>query len=237
VDIDSTTIPFNILAGAPDNSLFVNAAGKVGIGTASPSSTLHVKRSDGTASLQVRETSGTAALRVLQTLENNGGVQINVIDDSAFGGAGVSWALQNVNAQFRITDVGDATNEMILDQAGNVTFAGTVTPSSSRTVKEEFSPIDSREVLRRVLELPITTWSYKSTPKVRHVGPMSEDFFSAFHVGADDKGISVTDSAGVALAAVQGLHLELAARDAEIAALKARLAELAARLEKLETTR
>jgi len=209
--------------------MIITNTGDVGIGTSSPSNSLHVKRSDGTAQLLVEETSSTAAQRVMTEWTNNGGVQLYLTDRNAFGGAGVKWAIQNVNALWRITDVGDSTHEMTLDQAGNVTFAGTVTPGSSRTIKEQFSQVDPHDILRRVVDLPITTWSYKATPGVRHLGPMSEDFFTAFSVGTDDKGISVTDSAGVALAAIQGLYLELAARDAQIATLRTRVEELSGR--------
>jgi hypothetical protein len=229
-------LPFRIRPGAPTSSIDINASGNVGVGTASPSASLHVARSDGTTQLLVKETSGTAAFRVLGQFSNNGGVQVNLEDTSAFG-TGVTWALVNSNATLILSDVGDAVNEFVLTQAGNLTVAGTVTPGSSRTIKEEFSPVDSRDVLRRVLDLPITSWHYKADPGVRHVGPMSEDFFAAFKLGNDDKGISVTDSAGVAFAAIQGLHQEIAARDAEIAALKARLEELAARFEQITAPR
>jgi len=73
---------------------------------------------------------------------------------------------------------------------------------------------------------------------VRHVGPMSEDFFAAFAVGSDDKGISITDSAGVALAAIQGLSRQVAEvtaqKDEEIAKLRRENADLAQRLAALE---
>jgi len=235
-DVENGTVPFTLAGGAPDNSLAVSSSGNVGIGTATPSNSLHVRRTDGTTRLLVEEASGTAAYRVLATLKNKGGIEVDLNDTSAFGGTGVTWALINSNANLILSDVGDATNEFVLTQAGNLTIAGTLTQGSSRTIKEELRPVDSRDVLRRVLDLPITSWHYKADPGVRHVGPMSEDFFAAFQVGNDDKGISVTDSAGVALAAIQGLHLELAARDAEIATLRARIEELAARLEQLKTT-
>ena len=74
--------------------------------------------------------------------------------------------------------------------------------------------------------LPITTWSYKQDPGVRHIGPMAEDFFSAFAVGADAKGISVTDSAGVTLAAIQGLNQVVQEKDKEITDLKSRVEAL-----------
>jgi endosialidase-like protein len=235
-DVESGLNPFSLTGGAPANSLFVSGNGNVGIGTATPSNSLHVQRADGTARLLVEEASGTAAYRVLATLKNRGGIEVDLNDTSAFGGTGVTWALVNSNANLILSDVGDATQEFVLSQAGNLTIAGTLTQGSSRAIKEELRPVDSRTVLRRVLDLPITSWQYKADPKVRHVGPMSEDFFAAFKVGSDDKGISVTDSAGVALAAIQGLHQELAARDAEIATLRARLEELAARLEELKKT-
>ncbi|MFL6232639.1 MAG: hypothetical protein ACJ76N_05845, partial [Thermoanaerobaculia bacterium] len=41
-------LPFRIRPGAPTSSIDINASGNVGIGTASPSNSLHVTRSDGT---------------------------------------------------------------------------------------------------------------------------------------------------------------------------------------------
>jgi hypothetical protein len=38
----------------------------------------------------------------------------------------------------------------------------------------------------------------------RHIGPMAQDFYSAF--GLDDKRITTIDEGGVALAAIQGLY-------------------------------
>lgn len=47
--IEDTTggkTPFTVTAGAPSNSLFVDAAGRVGLGTATPVSSLHVSKGD-----------------------------------------------------------------------------------------------------------------------------------------------------------------------------------------------
>lgn len=231
------TVALVVLAASgatAQDAVFVAPTGNVGIGTSSPSDTLHVAGSDGDTTVFVKESSGTSNTRSLVKLENNGPTRIRFTNTSNSEGWNIGHQSPS-GTGFVISDFGDGTSEMLLDTSGNVTFAGTVTPSSSRTIKEQFSPVDSRSMLRRVLELPILSWSYKASPGVRHVGPMSEDFFAAFKVGTDDKGISVTDSAGVVLAALQGLHQgfqdELAARDAEIAALRARIEELAARLE------
>jgi hypothetical protein len=54
---------------------------------------------------------------------------------------------------------------------------------------------------------------------------MAQDFAAAFGLGADDRHISVSDLAGVSLAAVQALHRELTATASELDELRARLAE------------
>jgi trimeric autotransporter adhesin len=91
-----------------------------------------------------------------------------------------------------------------------LTNGGTWTNASSEAAKESFIPVDSRQVLDRVAELPIATWSYRvEDSSVRHMGPVSEDFRQAFGLGADDKSIATVDADGVALAAIQGLNQEV----------------------------
>ncbi len=106
---------------------------------------------------------------------------------------------------------------------------------SDRNMKANFSPVDTRAVLRGVLDLPITTWNYKSQDEtVRHIGPMAQDFQAAFGVGEDDKHISTIDPDGVAFAAIQGLNQELRDRDAKISAQQEQLEEQKAKLTAIE---
>lgn len=99
--------------------------------------------------------------------------------------------------------------------------------SSSREVKRDFAPVDTREALEKVAALPISTWRFVNQPEgVRHLGPMAEDFRAAFGLGSDERSISSVDAQGVALAAIQGLNEELKQQRAEIAALKSELAGL-----------
>jgi hypothetical protein len=56
---------------------------------------------------------------------------------------------------------------------------------------------------------------------------MAEDFHAAFALGSGDRTIATVDTAGVALAAIQGLNAKL---EAENAALRERLAAIEARL-------
>jgi hypothetical protein len=100
---------------------------------------------------------------------------------------------------------------------------GTWTNASDRNLKERFQPVDGARLLDQLARLPIATWSYKTTPAVRHIGPMAQDFHAIFGFGGDDKAISTIDPAGIALGAIQELHRQL---DAQRTALNAQRTEL-----------
>jgi hypothetical protein len=109
---------------------------------------------------------------------------------------------------------------------GNILASGTITGSSDRNVKRDFALVNSSDVLDKVAALPISTWSYIADDGVRHLGPMAQDFYSAFNVGMDEKHISMVDADGVALAAIQGLNQKVNEKVTEIRELKSRLERL-----------
>ena len=143
----------------------------------------------------------------------------------------------NGNSEFTISKAGDspagaslrvisrgATNTVIVGGAIGATAFNTV---SSRARKENFTALDSGEVLARVVDLPLSRWNFKNDPNgTPHLGPMAEDFHAAFGVGADGRHIAVNDLGGVALAAIQGLHAELQTKDQQIEDLLRRVQEL-----------
>ncbi len=126
----------------------------------------------------------------------------------------------------------------------HVTIGGAWVNESDRNSKRLFKRVDKKEVLRSVVELPISEWGYKSEPaSVRHIGPMAQDFHAAFGLGNDDKHITTIDTDGVALAAIQGLYEIVQEKEAEIVRQAGRIeeqgkdiAELRARLAALEDT-
>lgn len=103
--------------------------------------------------------------------------------------------------------------------------AGQSTIPSDRALKERFEPVDPREVLAGLLRLPVERWSYRGET-ARHLGPMAQDFSAAFGLGADDRHIFPLDGAGVALAAIQGLHGLLQAQATRLEALERELVAL-----------
>lgn len=133
------------------------------------------------------------------------------------------------------------TTVLQTDESGNVWAAGTITPNSDRNLKDEFSPVDSADILARVAALPVQRWKYKiEQPGIRHIGPMAQDFRAAFGLGINETTIATVDADGVALAAIQGLNTAVtrqrAALDAqaeEIGVLKSQLAAQRLLLERL----
>jgi hypothetical protein len=104
---------------------------------------------------------------------------------------------------------------------GYLSSAGAWTNSSDRALKRDFRRVDRQGVLRRLARIPIQSWSYKAEePRVRHIGPTAQDFYSAFGLGLDDKHIGTIDEGGVALAAIQGLYRQNQALRARVAKLE-----------------
>lgn len=105
---------------------------------------------------------------------------------------------------------------------------------SDRNLKAGIQPVDGTEVLERLAEMPISTWSYSEDPAaVRHMGPMAQDF-ALFGLGEDDTHIDPIDANGVALASMQGVYRLLQEKDAAIAAQQTQINDLQARLAALE---
>jgi hypothetical protein len=69
---------------------------------------------------------------------------------------------------------------------------------------------------------------------IRHMGPMAQDFHAAFGLGEDERRISIVDSDGVALAAIQGLHEVVKEKEEEIQALKNRMTRKDVEFEKMK---
>jgi hypothetical protein len=104
--------------------------------------------------------------------------------------------------------------------------ATTVTITSDRAAKEDFAPVDAKEILQRVASVPIQTWVFKSQPTTRHSGPVAQDFYAAFGVGSDDKHIATVDADGAALAAIQGLYQMVKEKEVRIEGLEKEVAGL-----------
>ena len=113
--------------------------------------------------------------------------------------------------------------------AGGIYLNGSVHAASDRDLKEGFSFVSGREVLDKVVEMPITKWRFKTEgDDIKHIGPVAQDFMATFGYGASDKHITSTDADGVALAAIQGLNEKLEETQSELAEKQAEIDRLEA---------
>jgi hypothetical protein len=110
--------------------------------------------------------------------------------------------------------------------ASGFNSSGALFQPSDRNAKTGFTPVDSRDVLKKVVEMPVTRWHYKNDLSTWYMGPVAQDFHEQFKLGDKDTVIHGVNADGVALAAIQGLAAELKDRDAKIAGLEGRLASI-----------
>ncbi|MGH8014929.1 MAG: tail fiber domain-containing protein, partial [Candidatus Zixiibacteriota bacterium] len=98
---------------------------------------------------------------------------------------------------------------------------------SNRAAKSEIRAINVEELLEKLATMPITKWKYiAEESQADHIGPMSQDFYSAFGLGDDNKRISTIDADGVALAAIQALHKQNLELKRELEELRKQVKEL-----------
>ncbi|MCB1096451.1 MAG: tail fiber domain-containing protein [Verrucomicrobiae bacterium] len=238
---NGSKLPFKIRPNAPDNSLYIDTDGDVGLGDASPDAALDIESGDvlitaGNLTLNngiatVTNADTTTQQRTLLQLTNNGQPTITYSDSSA----GNEWETYvKTNDRFIINHTANAGFEFQLTSAGNLVTTGTVNGVSDRNAKTGIEPVDASAVLEKVAALPIAEWTYKKdTEGSRHMGPMAQDFRAQFGLGTDDKTIALTDMSGVALAAVKALHGAMEKKDKEIDELRSKTAELEARLKQV----
>jgi trimeric autotransporter adhesin len=113
---------------------------------------------------------------------------------------------------------------------------------SDRNQKNSFQAVDTRDVLERLVSIPVTTWKYNTEESgATHMGVMAQDFHAQFGLGDFDTHIGTLDADGVQVAAIQGLYSMVSAQEAEIdsahaenAKLRSEMGALEARLARLE---
>jgi hypothetical protein len=228
--------------GSGDTTFLVDEDGHVGIGQ-DPDVDLFVVNVDGAGDPDLILTEdGNLGLR-----SDPGANQFQIVDDSpvifnmqysmnpssnyntTVNNTGFSINRTGAGVTFQITNSGTVRLGdgllVEIDNAGNVTATSHMN-SSDVNLKEDFEVIDPRQILDKVIEMPVTAWQFKESVDPegrRHIGPMAQDFHAAFGLGKDDTAISTTDMNGVTMAAIQGLNLKIEAKDAEITRMSQQL--------------
>ena len=96
--------------------------------------------------------------------------------------------------------------------------AQTLFTTSDLEAKQQLTPVDPQSILTKIAQLPVSEWSFKSAPTIRHRGPMAQDMHAAFGLGPDNRHIATVDADGVTLAAIQALYARVLALERELEA-------------------
>src|SRR5207237_1999252 len=88
------------------------------------------------------------------------------------------------NNQFLARATGGVILVTAVDGTGKATAgaklaagSGSWSTLSDRNLKANFVGVDSRDILQRLVALPVSTWNYQAQgPSVRHLGPTTQDF-------------------------------------------------------------
>lgn len=115
------------------------------------------------------------------------------------------------------------SNAVISTSTGALLTTGGIWENASDVNRKHlFEQISNEEILEKLRKLPVTKWSYKTEAEnIKHIGPMAQDFYAAFGLGNNNRGIGTVDADGVALAGIKALEERTRNLAAELEGLKA----------------
>jgi hypothetical protein len=230
-------LPFRIRPGAPTSSIDIAASGKVGVGTASPESNLHVFGASNTdVFIGVGEdpdgSTGTQSALTIGYGGNSLGLAsgfFNVRPDSSAVAPNPSLRFFTANVQRAIIDnegffginVANPAFPIEHSSGAHLTVGGVWTDASSRGFKQDIENLDSNEAMQALKALQPVRYAYKVDPTEHHVGFIAEDV-PALVATKDRQSLAPMDIVGVLTKVVQQ-------QQSTIDELKARIDQLEAK--------
>jgi len=221
--VESKTDTFKVFDGDTPNKLVVTANGRIGFGTSAPTHGLHVSRNENIALVLENSTTNEA-----WKISNKG-------SSLQYGKTG------SLTGRFEFFEtgqfqIGDPSARIFdLEANGNLTITGSLSQNSDVNSKENIQIVNPAEILQKVTDLPISVWNYKfDADNIRHLGPMAQDFYKLFGLGAREDKIATLDTTGVALASIKALANKVNEKESQINKLKNENENLHNRLKALE---
>jgi hypothetical protein len=208
------TLPVRVRPGAPSSAIDVQSDGDVGIGTSSPSYSLHVSKSGTKASI--------AATRA------DSGITVEM---SATPAAALIGTVSDHPMRFRVKEnlimeiFGEtATNQIEMFGGGNYS-AGKWNDASSRELKEQIKTLSTSEAVEALEELQPVKFHYKKNKNEEHVGFIAEDV-PELVANANRKSLSSMDIVAVLTTVVKEQQKSLKEQQKAISQLKKKIVEL-----------
>ena len=118
---NGSKLSFRIEPNTPQDTLYLDSTGNVGIGKSNPDAKVHVLTNDDSGKLLFENTNSTQADRVVFHLKNNGKPQFKLENT----GNSKSWIITAGNKL--VIENSDGTRVMDLDEDGNLRISGNIT--------------------------------------------------------------------------------------------------------------
>jgi hypothetical protein len=202
-DLTAATVPLLIEGGTPNNALYVDSTGRIGLRTSTPAKDLTISvpivptiRMEQSASpfqawdivandanFLVRDVNHEGNPFIIRTAAPNNSL---VVDTTGRIGLGVAAPLFQIH-----------------HSSGARLDAGNWVNASSRDVKQDIHPLDSDAALDALKALQPVTFAYKANPGETNVGFIAEDVPDLVAT-ADRKGLSAMDVVAVLTKVIQG---------------------------------
>ena len=167
---NSSTLPFRIIANAPNSSLYIAADGDIGFKTSTPDGLLDI----------AHPTNNNHAFLVSPL----GAVGINIDDGQVLNGlfdiqttAGSSLFTVNTNGTIGVgvSSVDPSVNVLEFANSARLTTGGVWTNASSRKLKNNITDISAEVALNTIKALKPVTFTYKIEPTESYAGFIAED--------------------------------------------------------------
>jgi hypothetical protein len=238
--------PFLLYTGAPQGSLVIAGSGKVGIGTASPASPLHVLVSGSTDPVLLVDGANATDGLSLKVRHPNGVVGFGIAggagqffttaaqhDAVIFGQPGKNLLLGVGGSEWlRITSTGKVginmtapTHFLDVGVSGAYCNGGAWVDGSSREYKQDIRELSGEDAAEAFASLNPVRFEYKAMPGEGHVGFIAEDVPDLVAT-PDRKGLSPMEVVAVLTKVVQDQKTLLEEQQKAIAELKQEVAQL-----------
>lgn len=229
-DVTGGKTPFTIAAGAGTHALYVDSTSKIGLGTDTPATSIHMKKGD-TPTVRLEQDGSSGWAPYIWDVAGN---ESNFFIRDSTNGSLLPFRIfpNSPTDSLRIEQTGvkigaNLTVGADLTVTGNIISRGSIFNASDRNLKENIIKVDDSKVLEKIENLDISFWNYKVENKnTRHIGPMAQDFYKIFSIGINNKIISSLDAAAVAISGVKALNEKLKEKDKIIVDLKKQIETL-----------
>jgi hypothetical protein len=186
---NGSTLPFRVFPGAPSNSLCIEATGDVGVGTTSPTASLHIEQAGDATGIYLKSNSSTDMViiaekdgaAIAKITAGDAAVQLGSFSDHKVhfvtGATTVKrLTIDNTNGYVGIgkgspsypIEVGTANNAYL-------TTTGNWTSTSSRELKENIRDLTAEKALEALNGLIPVQFNYKVDKEEGYVGFIAED--------------------------------------------------------------